>query len=333
MVNWRLMQSHFSSEIWDQELIKFSDYNYYQIFSWGEYKRQFGWTPYRFVAHNSKNKIVAMAQCLLRGLPPSLGIVWCPGGPVGDVSMINEGLRALCMDTIGKKYMYFRFRSLHSSDKIHNTYLIVEGWNIPKRKVSTGLSMVLNLKPSEEELAKKFSKNWRRNLRRFRKDYVSIKHWKNVDIDEILRIYTSMEKYKGLKTQHSKEELIKLFKEFNDKILVYRCENTNGQTVALRSAIICGEKAWDFLAATNEYARKSYASHELLWTLLKSCKERGVRYYDLSGIDPDGNPGVYNFKKGTGATKVKFLGEWEWASSNMLRFGVNLAIKYKIGTF
>jgi hypothetical protein len=31
----------------------------------------------------------------------------------------------------------------------------------------------------------------------------------------------------------------------------------------------------------------------ILW-----LKENGFRWYDLGGIDPEGNPGVYSFKRG-----------------------------------
>jgi hypothetical protein len=33
-------------------------------------------------------------------------------------------------------------------------------------------------------------------------------------------------------------------------------------------------------------------------------KENGVRWYDLGGIDPDQNPGVYHFKKGMSGLDV-----------------------------
>ena len=52
----------------------FLDYDFYQSYNWGEYKKDFGWIPYRFIAINSNNKIIGMAQCLLRSLPGSVGI-------------------------------------------------------------------------------------------------------------------------------------------------------------------------------------------------------------------------------------------------------------------
>ena len=45
------------------------------------------------------------------------------------------------------------------------------------------------------------------------------------------------------------------------------------------------------------------------------------------------NPGVYNFKKGTGATQVEYIGEWEWASSGLVRYFANFVIKYKMDVY
>ena len=60
--------------------------------------------------------------------------------------------------------------------------------------------------------------------------------------------------------------------------------------------------------------------------LLKHCKSQGIEEIDLGGIDPQKNPGVYNFKKGTGATPIEYLGEWEWATKNVLRWATNSLI-------
>jgi lipid II:glycine glycyltransferase (peptidoglycan interpeptide bridge formation enzyme) len=46
---------------------------------------------------------------------------------------------------------------------------------------------------------------------------------------------------------------------------------------------------------------------------MKLCGERNVQWYDMSGVDPVNNKGVYDFKKGTGAQDLQYLGEWEYA--------------------
>jgi lipid II:glycine glycyltransferase (peptidoglycan interpeptide bridge formation enzyme) len=40
----------------------------------------------------------------------------------------------------------------------------------------------------------------------------------------------------------------------------------------------------------------------------------GCEQYDLGGIDPDNNPGVYHFKKGIGGVETRLLGCFEAAA-------------------
>lgn len=85
------------------------------------------------------------------------------------------------------------------------------------------------------------------------------------------------------------------------------------------------------LAATNVAGRKLYSSYLTISELLSTCLERGVEEYDLMGIDPHKNPGVYNFKKGTGAEPLEYLGEWEWATSEPLYYIANWAMGKRKG--
>ena len=41
------------------------------------------------------------------------------------------------------------------------------------------------------------------------------------------------------------------------------------------------------------------------------AKSHGMRWYDLGGIDPEANPGVYHFKKGLSGTEVRAAGPYE----------------------
>ena len=76
-------------------------------------------------------------------------------------------------------------------------------------------------------------------------------------------------------------------------------------------------------------ARKVYASHATLWAMLDHCSRLGLCDYDLSGVDPVGNKGVFDFKHGTGARLVECLGEWEWAALPGLRRAVNWLVARK----
>ncbi len=101
--------------------------------------------------------------------------------------------------------------------------------------------------------------------------------------------------------------------------------------IALRACALLGDQGWDLMAASRNAARKVYDSYARLWGLINECHERGIKKYDLFGVDPQGNKGVWDFKRGTVAEALEYLGEWECASSELLRIGVNFVLKHRGG--
>jgi lipid II:glycine glycyltransferase (peptidoglycan interpeptide bridge formation enzyme) len=329
MVNWILVND-ISPKDWDIYLQKFSNFDFYQSYNWGEYKKNYGWKPYRFIGVDSNNHVKAIAQCLYKDFPFSIGILYCPGGPLGDLSLINKDFAIICQKIINKKFLYIKLRVNHLKNKETLDYFSDSIWKESKNKLTNGLSMNLNIESDEDSLIAGFSKNWRRNLKRFKKSELIIEEWKNYNLSELILIYRDMESYKNIRIQYSDNELKHIFDYFKDQIIIYKCKNLNGEVISFRGAIIIGRKAFDFFAATHQKGRKLYPSNKLLWTLLLRCKEIGASIYDLSGIDPIKNPGGYNFKKGTGATEIESVGELEWSNSSIIKYLFNLAVKIKV---
>ncbi len=108
--------------------------------------------------------------------------------------------------------------------------------------------------------------------------------------------------------------------------MLYRCDDENGELLSLLGCLLLGNKACALFWATNEKGRKLHASYAIFWALLQHCKGIGIASYDLAGIDPAANPGVYRFKRASGAAPIEFLGEWDWASPFWLRWFSNWAI-------
>ena len=44
---------------------------------------------------------------------------------------------------------------------------------------------------------------------------------------------------------------------------------------------------------------------------MEAAREEGCRWYDLGGIDPQNNPGVYHFKSGFGGEEIIVPGPFE----------------------
>jgi len=115
-------------------------------------------------------------------------------------------------------------------------------------------------------------------------------------------------------------------KKLKQQIVLYRCDDENGDLLSLLGCLVFGNRACALFWATNERGRELHASYAVFWALVQHCKRIGIVSYDLAGIDPVVNPGVYRFKRASGATPVEFLGEWDWASSSWLRWLGNWAI-------
>lgn len=58
-------------------------------------------------------------------------------------------------------------------------------------------------------------------------------------------------------------------------------------------------------------------------------KRKGCCWYDLGGIDPEGNPGVYHFKAGMGGKDMSYIGQFEFSANRLSRLAVRLGDQFK----
>ena len=329
MLSWKLWRG--DAAAWDASLLQFPDYTIYQSSGWGEHKSHFGWMPHRLIA-SEDGRTVAMAQVLTRRFPLGVVLAWVNGGPVGLTEAWGEAFRKAVGQTTGARQLYCRINPMReqSGDDEDRT-MISAGWRRPRAPILTGRS--LSYLPSESESAREAqaSPNWRHNLRRSRKYGHVVGVWPEPDLDEMLTVYGAMQSHKNLETQISRPVLTSMLETFGRECVVVRCNTPQGRLLALRGALVFGNKAWDIFAAATPEARKVYASYAAFWELMGQCASRGITWYDMSGADPIGNKGVYDFKKGSGAGELLFMGEWDWANSSPLRYAANYMISRRGG--
>lgn len=307
-------------------LVRFADGGPFQTYSWGEYRRSLGWQPCRWAAFNEKNDVVALMQATLRRYPLGIGLVWCEGGPVGDLSVCDQSLHKAIGQTTGLKRVYCRIRcdrDRHIEDSLR---LTAQGWSIPWSPIFSNYSMALDLNQDDEHLLAACERNWRRNLLLASERKATVREWLNPDPEEVSAVYESMQNLKGIDEQHSREEIAHVIESLGSHLVIYRCDDENGELASVGGCLIIGGRANAWFAATNERGRKLNASYAVFWALIQHCRRIGVTYYDLAGIDPVKNHGVYRFKRGTGARPIEYLGEWDWASRPWLRWFGNWAI-------
>ena len=122
------------------------------------------------------------------------------------------------------------------------------------------------------------------------------------------RMYEQMWKRKTFETTVDVEEFGRLQEDLPEthRMRILICEQ-DGVPVAGLVASAMGDSAIYLLGATSDDGLNAKGAYLLQWTLIQWLKENGIKWYDLGGIDPEGNPGVYTFKKGLSGTDVSQL--------------------------
>ena len=311
---------------WDSHVSKLGG-NFYQTFGWGEVKSSSGWMPLRMVARSS-GQITALASVLVKRRF-LVGICWIPGGLIGPLCYFGQPFKHSLSALLGLKLIYCRCNFLQPIEHTASWELSQHGWRKPKALLTSQLTLHYSLCPDESDRISLASGNWRHNLKRSQRAGLVIEPWSFPDSDAISKLYREMEALKKLPVQFTCKELQRIYSCCATDVVTYRCLDSDGNILAVRAAGRCGENAIDLLAVAGREARKVYATHATLWAVFNGCRLLGVRNYDLGGIEPVTNPGVYNFKHGTGATIVHNLGEWEWSSHSSLGATVNYLYSFK----
>lgn len=311
---------------WDEALSALPDHTVFQAHAWGEYKRRAGWKVLRgHVVIDGAPK--GMAQCLVRELRIArVAIAWIPGGPAGDIAArvhLGQALRqryrrwALCL-----RANFMAERRAIDEDALRET-----GWSRAQVPVGQAVTFHADLRLGIEARQAALHGNWRHNLKRGGQHGISVEPWPDgASLEPVYAVYREMSALKDVPIAMSLDELQALRAAFGRNLTLASATDRAGAVLAIRGFARIAARAQDIIAAVARQGRVVYANYPLTWELLRIAVEQGVHVYDLGGADAAGATGVYNFKRGLGGREVTMIGEWEWTTSRLARWGLNRAV-------
>lgn len=314
---------------WDTALTALPDYNLYQSYAWGEFKRRHGWSVRRgsILVDGSP---MSMAQCLVREIRPLLTVlIWVPGGATGRLSEWLE-----LGDLLQKRYrgwhFYLRANIVHEEGSEDTAKLRESGWRPADAWAGFPITFYLNLSQDETVRRQALTANWRHNLNRAenRGTVVEVLD-KDEPLESVYRLYRSVTDLKGIAPASTLDDLKALREILGSSFTLGVARSEEGKHSALRAFARVGRRAQELIAGVSAEGRRTYTGYFLMWRLLQLARNQGVVLYDLSGADPKHAPGVYNFKKGIGGRMVNLLGEWEWTDTRTVRWAVNLGVRLR----
>ena len=312
------------SNEWNNQIIRNENFSPYQLFEWGNCKREIGWGVLRLKI-NDNGSIGYTQITYKKKFFVFAGLV--TGSISGDVSAFNKNnLIKLLKDNFNIRFVYLKtsFTNILEFNESFNMYR--GGWIKAKKKINSDYTIYIDLDKNIDELLKNCSSNWRKNLirgQKYNSDY-NLKYlidYNDHDIDKIDMLFKRFKKIKNITPPKLND--LKIFKKHLGNNIIVAVSSKYEKFIGLRAFIFLNNKAIDLWAATDEEGRKNYTSYFLLFKLFSKAKEMGIKSYDMSGIDPINNENVFLFKNGLRSNVVEKLGEWELSNSNILSFLIN----------
>jgi lipid II:glycine glycyltransferase (peptidoglycan interpeptide bridge formation enzyme) len=177
--------------------------------------------------------------------------------------------------------------------------------------------MRVDLSLSLEDLRRGLHQRWRNYLKSAEKHGFTVTQGTSVEFyDRFLAAYREMMARKRFDTTVDVEEFrsIQLGLPEALRMQIFLCEK-DGKLFNALVVAAAGDTGIYLLAATSNEGLQAKGAYLLQWRALEWLKSSGFRWYDLGGINPDGNPGVFQFKNGLGGDDVFQAGAFELSGS------------------
>jgi lipid II:glycine glycyltransferase (peptidoglycan interpeptide bridge formation enzyme) len=300
---------------WSTMLDLFNDANLYQTWSYGAVR--WGRKNLSHLVLRRNDEVLAIAQLrIIRPTSLNFGMAYLRWGPLChrrgrelDAEAVLYMARALQEEYVRKRRLLLQIlpNAFAGSPR---AALFQSGFSSftqePQTSANSYRTLVLDLAPPIEELRRNLDKKWRNQLTRSEKNGLKVVVGNRADeYRTFCRMYEQMRKRKTFETTVDVEEFGRLQEDLPEthRMRTLICEQ-DGVPVAGMVASAMGDSAIYLLGATSDDGLNAKGAYLLQWTLIQWLKENGFKWYDLGGIDPEGNPGVYSFKRGLSGTDV-----------------------------
>ena len=313
-----------SEDEWNNFILS-SNGQFRQLYEWGDYKKALGWRVLRLVFKDN-GVIVSSVQILGRKKYFTFN-AYIPGGINGDLKHLNEDFIEVVKSNFKAMFFYIRSDFVKEETLADIGRLQKHGWTKPSYPMSSGEYFELDISLSNEELLKNAKQKWRYHHKK------SLNHESLLKEEKKVEHFTKMEKElsKGRNHRNSftEREVKPLIQKLGDKLIVCIATDKGNNLAAIRSVVIVGDTAWHHYSAVNNKGRGLLSGYRLFMYILSICRERGLKYYNLGGVNVTRYPGPYRFKRGIGykSNHYESLGEWELSEPSYMKNILNLFIR------
>lgn len=300
-ISWR---DDLSFEEWDKSLTILGGHPL-QSALWGAARRKVDDIEDLRLAAFIDDQPVLMCRCELRSIPFLGKVAWLPRGPVAANHPFLPEIHRAFLDKLRNLGFCLCIEDPYSEHPL----LDAEGKFLSKKSQT----MLLDLTPGRDAVLGGMHKKMRKNIRiaeSFENYVVQTKE--PSDVADFYRICTQVSERKMFDFYGSEslmKELLSLTKEdssYRARLFVMR---VNGNIGAGYLIIENGSSMHEIWTGSDRSYTEQRLGEATLWGFISWGIEAGLNIHDQEGIDPEGNPGCYFFKKCLGGVEVTLPGK------------------------
>lgn len=317
---------------WSQALDSFEDATIYQTWAYGSVRWGGGSLSHIVVKNN--NIVVGIAQVTVKKIPlMGAGIAYVPWGPLWRRTGEQHTPKSFQYVVRALKEFYVREKGYSLRivpsiiDDVDNSFrsnLEKEGY---ARTVDGHSTLLLDLSEAVDVLRRRLDQKWRNMLNRAERNDLTVIEG---DDNALYRVFLSLQREMLQRKNYIPGVDYEEFGRIQDslpssekmRIMICSC---NGKPIAAVVVSALGDRGIYLLGATGNEGLNLKGSYLLQWRVVQWLKECGFRWYDLGGIDPTANPGVYHFKAGLGGAEARMIGRFEYSKGFLSSFCVRSA--------
>lgn len=300
----------------------FLDYSYRQLWDFGVACALRLGAVSEHLAILEGNEVLGVADVRVKQAPViGGGIAYINGGPLVRRGDDRDGERlGKCLDVLLSEYVHRRSLILRiapvpgiGSWPTGQAGALASRGFIRSDKLRSYRTFIADIRPALPDIRKNLDQKWRNCLNA--SDRCGLQFRTGCDeamYSEFCELYGPF-----LKRKHLAFDLDAFFyaglqkNECAAERLVVTLVEKDGRPVAGHVASMLGDTCVYLHGATSEEGLKVKAGYAVQWHVIAEARNRGLCWYDLGGIDPVANPGVYHFKKGIGGSDLVAPGPFE----------------------
>ncbi|MBS1252220.1 MAG: Lipid II:glycine glycyltransferase [Anaerolineales bacterium] len=298
-----------------------------QSSSWGQFKSETGWEMLR-IAGRTDEGVACGAQMLLRSTPGG-AVAYVPRGPIvaPDADVLSALLEALTDTARDRGAVFLKIEPDWPDDATPAGQLEALGFQPSDQTIQPCSTIVLNLRPDEDDILMGMKSKWRYNIRLAGRKDVQVRC---ATEDDMPAFYNLMETTSDRNefAIHERGYYATAWQYFHPQglaelFLAYYADELLAGLMAFRF----GDTAYYLYGASSNQHRNRMPNHLLQWRAIQWAKQNGCTQYDFWGI-PDavgeaiargddvenkrgGMWGVYRFKRGFGGDVARTAGAFD----------------------